>query len=93
MATTIQIRVDDKIKTAADALYSGLGLDISTAIRMFLYASLQVQGLPFEVRRGFNAETINAMEDVRKGRNLSGPYNSVEAAMAAMLESDETSSE
>jgi DNA-damage-inducible protein J len=93
MAKTIQIRVDDKIKNAADDLYSGLGLDISTAVRMFLYASLQAGGLPFEVRQRFNMDTITAMEDVRKGKNLSGPYNSVKEAMAAMLESDETSGE
>jgi DNA-damage-inducible protein J len=48
---TIQIRVDDSIKSAADSLFSSLGLDTSTAVRMFLSASLERSGLPFSVRR------------------------------------------
>ena len=33
---TIQIRVDDGMKWAADSLFTALGLDTSTAVRMFL---------------------------------------------------------
>jgi len=36
----IQVRVADHTKTAADSLFSSLGLDTSTAVRMFLAASL-----------------------------------------------------
>ena len=43
----IQIRVDDNIKTAADELFTSLGLDASTAVRIFLAASLENDGLPF----------------------------------------------
>jgi len=52
MAKTIQVRVDDKLKHSADMLFSSLGLDTSTAIRMFLVASLETNGIPFVVRRG-----------------------------------------
>jgi DNA-damage-inducible protein J len=37
------------MKQDADALFSGLGLDLSTAFRMFLSACLRVRGLPFQV--------------------------------------------
>jgi DNA-damage-inducible protein J len=79
MAKTIQVRIDDEVKNAADALYSGLGLDISTAVRMFLYASLQEGGLPFEVKRQFNRETEEAMEEanaIANGRIESKSYSS-----------------
>ncbi|MDR0876375.1 MAG: type II toxin-antitoxin system RelB/DinJ family antitoxin, partial [Clostridiales Family XIII bacterium] len=36
MATTIQVRVDNDIKAAAEELFTSIGLDISTAVRMFL---------------------------------------------------------
>jgi addiction module RelB/DinJ family antitoxin len=49
---TIQVRVDDSIKSAADSLFGSLWLDISTAVRMFLAASLERSGLPFAVQRG-----------------------------------------
>jgi DNA-damage-inducible protein J len=48
---TIQVRVDENTKVAIDSLFSGLGLDTSTAVRMFLMASLEHDGLPFAVRR------------------------------------------
>jgi DNA-damage-inducible protein J len=46
---TIQIRIDDTIKTAADSLFASLGLDTSTAVRMFIAASLENSGIPFTV--------------------------------------------
>ena len=84
---TIQIRVDDDIKTAADSLFSNLGLDTSTAVRMFLFAAIARNGLPFSVRsRKPNADLSEAIEDSRNRRNLHGPYKTAEEAVAAMLE-------
>ena len=45
----IQIRVDEDTKREADALFSRLGLDTPTAVRMFLKQALQQHGLPFHV--------------------------------------------
>jgi DNA-damage-inducible protein J len=64
---------------------ASLGLDLSTAVRMFLAASLQTNGLPFPVRKTLNGETLEAMEDVRLNRNLYGPYKTAKEAVAAML--------
>jgi DNA-damage-inducible protein J len=89
MATTIQVRVDNDMKLAAEELFSAIGLDISTAVRMFLSAAIRTQGLPFEARRQFNAETIEAMEDVQNRRNLIGPFSSVEEMIASALEGDD----
>ena len=50
MAKTIQVRVDDHLKESADSLFESLGLDTSTAIRMFLVASMETGGIPFAVR-------------------------------------------
>ena len=44
----LQIRIDDELKNQAVAVFDDLGLDISTAIRMFLKKSVQEKGLPFE---------------------------------------------
>ena len=48
---TIQVRVDDGMKAEADSLFSSLGFDTSTAVRMFIAAALQNNGLPFEVKK------------------------------------------
>jgi DNA-damage-inducible protein J len=84
---TIQIRINDDMKTAADSLFNNLGLDTSTAVRMFLSAAIAKDGLPFPVkRRKPNADLQEAIEDTRNRRNLHGPYKTAEKAVAAMLE-------
>ena len=84
---TIQVRVDAGVKTAADSLFSSLGLDTSTAVRMFLMASLENDGLPFPVkRRAIKSDFLEAIEDTRLRRNLHGPFKTAEEAVASMLE-------
>jgi DNA-damage-inducible protein J len=87
---TIQIRVDEHMKAAADSLFSDLGLDTSTAVRMFITAALEHDGIPFAIKRARerkpNAELREAMEDVRLNRNLYGPFKTAEEAVRSMLE-------
>jgi DNA-damage-inducible protein J len=85
---TIQIRLDDTVKNAVDNLFSGLGLDTSTAVRMFFHAALEQNGIPFPVKhaRAPNADLIEAIQDTRKRKNLHGPYASAKEAVHAMLE-------
>lgn len=52
MATTLmQIRIDSELKKKADALFGDLGLDTSTAVRMFIKQALNANGLPFAVKK------------------------------------------
>jgi DNA-damage-inducible protein J len=87
---TIQIRIDDEIKAAADDLFTSLGFDTSTATRIFIAAALEHNGMPFAVRhiseKKPNAELREAMEDIRLGRNLHGPFKTAEEAVHSMLE-------
>jgi DNA-damage-inducible protein J len=57
MASTIQVRVDDEMKTKADALFKDLGTDTTSAIRMFLAQSIMQNGIPFEVKRVSDMES------------------------------------
>ncbi len=83
MATTnINFRVDEKLKKEADRLFSDLGLNMSTAITIFLKSAVSCNGIPFEIKRKEpNAETVAAIEDVLKRKNLIGPFNSVDELM------------
>ncbi len=62
MASTIQVRVDDDLKTKSDALFKDLGTDTTTAIRMFLTQALAVNGFPFEIKRA-NANPYEALTE------------------------------
>lgn len=67
MLKTIQVRVDDELKDSADALFASLGLDTSTAIRMFLVASMEMGGIPFPVVRRNDAEILAAIDRHKAG--------------------------
>ena len=87
---TVQVRIDDNMKLAADSLFASLGLDTPTAVRIFLAAAVENGGIPFAVKRiGYkkpNAELQEAIEDIRTNRNLHGPFESAEEAVLSMLE-------
>ena len=51
MASTIQVRVDDDLKTKSDSLFRDLGTDTTTAIRMFLTQAVAVNGFPFDIKK------------------------------------------
>jgi DNA-damage-inducible protein J len=78
--SNINMRVDSKIKEQAEALFSKLGLNMSTAINVFLRQAIQFGGIPFEVRIiEPNEATLQAMQDVDNNKNLSQPLNSINA--------------
>ena len=66
MATTnLNIRTDKEIKEAAEKIYSSLGLNMTTAINMFLRASIRESGIPFDLKLNVPSdETIKAIEEV-----------------------------
>ena len=79
--TSMTIRTDSDVKLQAQRLFADLGLDMSTAINLFLRQSIKFQGLPFDVSlRLPNATTMKAIED----KNLSGPFNSVSDLMNSL---------
>ena len=51
MSSTIQVRVEDESKVKSDKLFKDLGMDTTTAIRIFLTQALAVNGFPFEIKR------------------------------------------
>ena len=46
----VQLRIDDNLKNSAVDLFSKLGMDLPTAIRIFLTRSVQVRGIPFPMQ-------------------------------------------
>lgn len=46
----IQFRADKELKQEVTEIYESLGLDLPTALRMFMYRSKMMKGLPFEAK-------------------------------------------
>jgi DNA-damage-inducible protein J len=58
------ISLDADLKKESQELYADLGMDLSTAVTVFLKQSVRVQGIPFSITRDNpNAETIAAMNE------------------------------
>lgn len=45
----LQIRVDNSLKNKAAQVFENLGIDISTAVRIFLKRSIMDNGIPFRM--------------------------------------------
>lgn len=79
-SSLVQIRVDDKLKEEVTAIYDQLGLDLSTAVRIFFKRSVAEQGIPFAMRINYDTK-----KDIVRKRIPLDVLN----AMNAMAESAE----
>lgn len=64
--TLLQVRVDDALKAQAAAVYEELGIDLPTAVRMFLKRSVLVNGIPFEMTLPKNNDSSKIMRALRE---------------------------
>ena len=83
--TNISIRMDSELKAAAEALYEELGMNISTAINIFVRQSLRERGIPFIISEGNPTKaTVSAMleaERIAKDSSVKG-FNDIEELFA-----------
>jgi DNA-damage-inducible protein J len=74
--TNFSVRMDSEIKKQCENLYSELGMNLTTAINVFLRQSLRVGGFPFDVKLEHpNNETVAAIlesERIAKDSSVKG---------------------
>ncbi len=79
------ITIDAEVKKQAQELFADLGMDLSTAINIYLKKALAEQGIPFSVTREVpNAVTAKAIEDSENGDDVYGPFDTVEEVMESL---------
>lgn len=79
--TSMSIRLDSEVKEQAQQVFSNLGMDMTTAINIFLRQAIQYQGLPFDVRLDENRKLLEVLMDLDQNRNMSQPFESVSDLM------------
>lgn len=67
MTADVRSRVEPELKRDAAAVLKAAGLDLSTAIRLFLRSIVESGGLPIAVPRP-NAKTLAAIKAAKAGR-------------------------
>ena len=83
---TMTIRTNSEVKRSASELFNDLGLDMSTAINMFLRECIRKDGIPFEVSRKEipNRKTRRAIKNAVNDKNMVGPFKTVEELMESL---------
>jgi len=64
----LQTRIDKATKDQAEDLFESLGLDITTAIRLFLKQAINQRCIPFDIvppQREFSDSTLAAIEEAK----------------------------
>lgn len=84
-SVSTNVKIDETLKKESQELFEGMGLNLSTAVNMFLRQCVREQAIPFRVGSPVpNAETIAAIENARKGIGLSRSFSTVDELMEAL---------
>ena len=81
----IQLRVDDKTKNSAKKVLDKLGVDMSSAIKVYLKQIVINQGIPFRLvtENGFTPkeemDILEASGEAKKGKNITKAMSPKEA--------------
>ena len=63
MATTnLNIRIDEDLKKSAEQLFNDLGLNMSSAITVFLRSAVDYNGIPFEIKKSGRTQVVSDEE-------------------------------
>ena len=90
MATVnMSIRMDTELKKKADAMLSDMGLNMTTAMNMFLRQVVRQGKIPFEIATDIpNAETLEAIAEVqamKENPSLGKAYTDVDLMIKELL--------
>ena len=65
--TNLNIKTDRSVKEKAEQIFSDLGLNMTTAVNMFLRATIRENGIPFDLKvEKPNRTTVSAIEEGRR---------------------------
>lgn len=79
------ISIDSEVKAKAQELFADFGMDLSTAINIFLKQAIYERSIPFAIRRELpNETTLRAMDNAENDEHMHGPFESVAEMMEAL---------
>ena len=77
--TNISIRIDEGIKKQFDEFCEEIGMNMTTAINIFIKRVLREKRIPFALSiSDYNKETQKAIEDAENEIGLSKVYNNID---------------
>ena len=95
LTSAINVNVPTDVKEEANELFNNLGLNMSTAINIFLKRAIFERGLPFEVKEVNPKpskelmEALDEGEDILNGKVKTKGYHNVREMFEDILNEDE----
>ena len=87
------INIDDTTKKEAQELFKDLGMNLTTAINVFLKQAIKEQKIPFEIRnprpRQELLAAIKEAEEMERTGNMGKGYSSAKEMIEDVLENEE----
>lgn len=87
---TISARIDSKLKTQAESLFDKLGMNMSTAITVFLKQVVRLRKIPFKIALDTpNDETVTAMaeaNEIASSKRKAKSYKNTKAMIKDILD-------
>ena len=87
--STMNIRMDKDVKEQAQRIFAQLGMDMTTAVNVFLRQAIRYNGFPFEIRLDTpNQDTLDAIHEVqqmKKDHSIGKSYTDVDKMMEELL--------
>lgn len=77
-STLVQIRIDEDLKNEATDIFERLGLDLPTAIRMFLKKSVEESGIPFNLKISSEKKNLKQADKILKKANKEAKKNGIQ---------------
>ena len=74
-STTINVRVDEAVKRNVEVLFDNMGMNISTAVNMFLRQCLFEEALPFQPRARRSNSLMEALKEAGEQAVTNGTSN------------------
>ena len=89
---TINVNVDSNLKREATVILKDLGLNMSTAINMFLSQVVKQEGIPFEVKNPKPSrelkQALKETEDIISGKKKVKTYHNVDEMFNDIINED-----
>lgn len=89
---TINVNVDNNIKKEATAILNDLGLNMSTAINMFLAQIIKQDGIPFEIKNPKPTrelkKALKEADDIISGKKDAKTYHNVDEMFNDIINED-----
>lgn len=70
MKVSVNIKMDEEIRDKSKELFNQMGLDMTTAVNMFLIQAIREKKIPFEIKVGTLEDDITRLENLLQQKTI-----------------------